>query len=228
MAIEAPLSRYKRSNFKIWIGFLTALAVIFGYDGYLSRYPWSLRRDFYETHTRMHLFDMEAPSGGDLSPGPVSPALRGTFEGAGIQLSTHAALSVHDPNQWVIDDAAGQYPLLKERDKLVVYKAGPDGVMLFNRISPVVFLAGAVICGALFWRCKDDKVVAEETELVVAGKTRIPYDAIERIDKTDLDRKGFFTIVYQLDGGPEIRRRLSDRQYDNLRPILDHLIARIT
>jgi len=62
----------------------------------------------------------------------------------------------------------------------------------------------------------------------VAGKVRIPYDAIESIDKTHFDDKGFFTIIYKENSGPEVRRKLSDRQYDNLEVVLDHLVAKIT
>jgi len=52
MAIEAPLSKYKKSNFKIAIALCGLFAVIFAYDGYLSKYQWSLRRSFYEKHVK--------------------------------------------------------------------------------------------------------------------------------------------------------------------------------
>ena len=89
-------------------------------------------------------------------------------------------------------------------------------------------MAGVVVFVALFWRCKGDKVVAEEAELVISGKERIPYETIERIDKTYFEKKGFFTIAYQPDGRAEVTRKLSDRQYDNLGAILDHLVSKIT
>jgi hypothetical protein len=57
---------------------------------------------------------------------------------------------------------------------------------------------------------------------------KIPYDAIEKIDKTYFETKGFFTVIYQGDNGREVRRRLCERDYDDLGPILDHLIAQIT
>ena len=85
----------------------------------------------------------------------------------------------------------------------------------------------AALFGFGLWRIRGRKVVAEDNELVVAGKERIPYDAIDRIDKTYFEKKGFFTIVYNKDGR-EVQRRLSDRDYDSLKPILDHLIAKIT
>ena len=36
MAIEAPVSKYKRTNFKIYIIICAVLAVWFAYDGYLN------------------------------------------------------------------------------------------------------------------------------------------------------------------------------------------------
>jgi hypothetical protein len=50
MAVEAPLSKYKKTNLKIAVAVLIGLAVIFGYDGYLSKYEWSKRRGFYDKH----------------------------------------------------------------------------------------------------------------------------------------------------------------------------------
>ena len=52
MAIEAPYSKYSKSNFKIGIVLCVAVAIIFAYDGYLSKYEWSLRRSFYEEHVK--------------------------------------------------------------------------------------------------------------------------------------------------------------------------------
>ncbi len=52
MAIEAPYSKYSKNNFKIGIVLFLAMAIIFAYDGYLSKYEWSLRRSFYEEHVK--------------------------------------------------------------------------------------------------------------------------------------------------------------------------------
>ena len=48
--IQAPLSRYKRHNYLILIAIFIACVVIFGYDGYLSKYDWSHRQAFYKEH----------------------------------------------------------------------------------------------------------------------------------------------------------------------------------
>ena len=52
MAIEAPYSKYNKTNFKIGIVLCIVAAIIFAYDGYLSKYEWSLRRSFYEDHVK--------------------------------------------------------------------------------------------------------------------------------------------------------------------------------
>jgi len=229
MAIEAPLSRYKRSNFKIWIIALAALAAIFGYDGFLSQYEWSQRRSFYDEHMRMHAFDADVTLAEDLVAGPVSPTLREVFDNAKISLSSDAVVAVVEPDvHWSVTDGEDGYPILKEEAKLAVYRIGPDGDMLFNQISPIFFVAGAVFFAVSFWRCKDDKVVAEATELVIADRERIAYDTIEGIDKTHFEKKGSFTIIYKPNGQNEVRRQLSARNYDNLRAILEHLIGQIT
>jgi len=153
MAIEAPLSRYKRTNFKIYIVVCLVLAAWFAYDGYISE-------SFIQEHS----------------------------------------------------DEEGN----------------PNAILVLNQKAPPVLVAVAAFAGVYFYAVRGRKLVAGEKELVVAGSKRIPYDAIEAIDKTHFEQKGFFTIVYKDPGGAEKRQRLTDRQYDNLGPILDHLVAQIT
>ena len=52
MAIEAPISKHKKTNLKIYIAVCIIFAFVFAYDGYLSRYKWSHRRSFYEKHVK--------------------------------------------------------------------------------------------------------------------------------------------------------------------------------
>jgi len=153
MAIEAPLSKHKRNNLKIYIVVCLILAGWFAYDGYISR-------SFISEHTNE--------------------------------------------------------------------EGNPDGVLVFNQKVPPAFVAAAVLLGAYLYAIRERKLLADDNELVVAGKERIPYGQIEMIDKTYFAEKGFFTIVYKRDNGTETKRRLNDRDYDNLEPILDHLVAKIT
>ncbi len=70
--------------------------------------------------------------------------------------------------------------------------------------------------------------MAAEDALILWNGQQIPYDAIQQIDKTYFEKKGFFVITYQDGNGRPLRRKLSDRNYDNLAPILDHLIAQLS
>jgi hypothetical protein len=153
MAVEAPLSKYKRNNLLIGIVACLALALWFAYDGYFHR-------EFIARHT--------------------------TEQG------------------------------------------GPDGTLVFNQKSPPFFVVGALLLGAYWYAIRNRKLVAADDALVIAGKKRIPYDAIESIDKTHFKTKGLFTITYKNEAGSLVQYKLSDRQYDNLEPILDHLVAQIT
>ncbi len=153
MAIEAPLSRYKRNNLLIYIVVCLGLGGWFAYDGYINQ-------SFISEHT--------------------------SEEG------------------------------------------NPNGVLVFNQKSPPAFAGVALLLGGYLYAIRGRKLVADDKELVVAGKERIPYSEIEQIDKTYFSDKGFFTVVYRQGNGAEIKRRLSDRHYDNLKPILELLVAKIT
>ncbi|MBN2130892.1 MAG: hypothetical protein JW741_15425 [Sedimentisphaerales bacterium] len=153
MAIEAPLSRYKRNSIKIYIVACILAALWFGYDGYLSK-------KFIQQHT----------------------------------------------------DEQGN----------------PDSTLVFNRISPPFFLGGVALLALYFYAVRGRKVVADDDALLVAGKVKIPYDAIVQIDKTHYEKNGCFVVTYRNEGGREVNRKLSDRAYDNLKPILEHLVAQIT
>ncbi len=229
MTIEAPYSKHNKTNFRIYIALCLGTAVIFAYDGFLSKYEWSHRRTFFEEHNRVVLLRAGAESLQELDRGQISVELRQKFTDANVPLSDRPVIVTEEPSRkWVIADQAGKYPAAKEEAGLVVYAERPDGTMLFNRISPIFFVLGAVALAATFRLRKDRKLVADENELVVAGRERIRYDAIDRIDKTYFEKKGFFTVVYKKQDGREVHRKLSDRDYDNLATILDHLIAKIT
>jgi hypothetical protein len=159
MAIEAPYGKYGKTNFKIAIFFCIGAAIVFAYDGYLSKYEWSFRHGFYEEHVK-----------------------------DGV----------------------------------------PDGDMVFNQKSPFVFACLAVILTAWLHTRKNIKLTADDNELVFSEKKKIPYDSIQKIDKTYFDSKGYFTITYKGTDGNEIDFRLSDRRYDNLAAVLEHLVAKIS
>jgi len=159
MAIEAPVSKFRKTNFKIYIGICILAAVVFAYDGYLSKYKWSMRYSFYKKE--------------------------------------------------VLDN-----------------DGKPTHTMIFNRKSPPFFLAGAAFFAFFLYLIKDQKLIADENELIINNKKRIPYDTIQQIDKTYFEKKGFFII--SCNGNNQARIKLSNRKYDNLSAVLEHLVAKIS
>lgn len=229
MAIEAPYSKYSRTNFKIGIAVSMVAAIVFAYDGYVSKYEWSRRRAFYEKHTKKLLFSVQAGIEMDLNNSTVSEKLREQFEDSGHPLSQDVTVSVKEPSStWRVTDASRQYSIRKEDSALKVYKEGPDQTMMFNRISPIFFVAAAAVLAIWLRARQDKKLVADENELIISDKVRIRYDSIEKIDKTHFESKGCFIITFKDSRGREVNRKLSDRKYDNLAAILDHLVTKIS
>ena len=159
MAIEAPVSKYRKTNFKIYITACIIFAVVFAYDGYLSKYEWSHRRSFYEKHVK---------------------------------------------------------------------DGKPDDTMIFNQVAPIFLVVIAAVLLGRLRALKDKKLLADENELIISDKERIPYDSIQKIDKTNFKSKGYFLITYKGKNGREADRKISDKKYGNLAAILDHLVAKIS
>ena len=159
MAIEAPVSKFRKNNLKVYTAACIIFATFFAYDGYLSKYEWSHRRGFYEKHAK---------------------------------------------DGW------------------------PDDTMIFNRTAPIYLVALAAVLMGRLWTLKDKKLLADENELVISNKEKISYDSIQKIDKTNFGSKGFFIITYKNKNGSEVKRKLSDRAYDNLAAVLDKLVAKIS
>ena len=152
MAIEAPISKFKKTNFKVYIAVCIVAAIWFGYDGYYNK----------------KFIDKHSPEG------------------------------------------------------------VPDTTLIFNQKSPPVFIGGALLLGAYLFVISRKKVLADENELVINAREEIPYDSIQTIDKTHFSSKGFFIITYKDNSGSEIQRKLSKKTFDNLAPILDHLVEKIS
>jgi hypothetical protein len=162
MALTAPLSKYKKKTIIIWIVASIVFGALFLYDGYLSKYKWSMRYSFYEEH------------------------------------------------------------VLKKNGK-------PDATMVWNQKWLPLFLGGAaVLMGVYMFIIRNKKVVAGDNQLIIDDKINIAYDAVVKIDKTHFDSKGYFVITCRGPDGKEVDHKLSDRNYDNLGPILDHLVAKIS
>jgi len=158
MAVEAPVSKYKKNNCKIAVFGCLIFAALLAYDGYLSKYEWSHRRSFYEKNVK---------------------------------------------------------------------DGKPTDTMVFNRIAPLFLVAGAVAFAIRLPYIKKRKIVAGENELIINGRQKIIYDSVEKIDKTNFSKKGYFVITYK-DNNCKLKRTLSTRNYDNLAAVLDVLIGKIT
>ncbi len=117
-------------------------------------------------------------------------------------------------------------------NKKFIEKHAPDGVpdatLIFNQKAPPFFIGAAVLLGIRLLLIKKKKLVADENELIFSDKKKIAYDAIQQINKTNFESKGYFFITYKEENGKEADRKISSRTYDNLKPVLDHLVAKIT
>ena len=152
MAIEAPVSKYKKTNLKIYIAVCIAAAIWLGYDGYLNK-------KFIEKNTE---------------------------------------------------------------------DGKPNSTLVFNQKAPPFFIGAAVLLGVYLFAIRNRKLIADENELIISDKERIPYDSIQKIDKTNFKSKGYFLITYKDKNGREANRKISDKKYGNLAAILDHLVAKIS
>jgi anaerobic selenocysteine-containing dehydrogenase len=103
----------------------------------------------------------------------------------------------------------------------------PTSTLVFNQKSPPFLILGAIAVGVYFVIIRGKKVAADETGLKACGKT-IGYDAIEKVNKTHFDSKGFFVVTYKDEQGQSRDLKLSDRLYDNLPAVLEHLVAKIS
>ncbi len=104
----------------------------------------------------------------------------------------------------------------------------PDSTLVFNQKAPPFLVGAAVLLGCYLIARSRLKIIADENELIISEKKRIPYDSIEKINKTYFDSKGYFIITYKDKKGNTVNRKLRDRTYDNLAAILEHLVAKIS
>jgi hypothetical protein len=154
MAVEAPVSKFRKTNLKIYILVLIGFAVWCIYDGYFSD-------KFIEEHT---------------------------------------------------DPETGE----------------AKGWLVVNKTAPPFLVGAAVLIGVYLFAIKDRKITADENELIISDKKRIAYDSIQKIDKTHFKSKGRFSITYKDETDREIEHKMSDREYDNLVAVLDHLVEKIS
>ena len=117
-------------------------------------------------------------------------------------------------------------------EKWIEEHTNPDGTpqayLSANQKAPFVLIPIAVISVGFWFFLRNKKIVADENELVICSTEKIPYDSIEKIDKTHFDRKGHFTITYKDAGGRQTDRKISYKGYDNTEALLAHLVEKIS
>lgn len=152
MAVEAPISKFKKNNLKLYIVFCVLMGAWFGYDGFFSE-------SFRAKHT-----------------------VNGVV----------------------------------------------DSTVLLNQAASFILMGLAALFVVYFFVIKDKKIVADDNELIIDGKKKISYQAIQKVDKTFFEKKGFFTFVYKDESGKESEIKISDKRYDNLSAVLDKLVEKIS
>ena len=106
-------------------------------------------------------------------------------------------------------------------------EAVADSTLAFNQKSPFILAALAAGFAVRRFMVKDFKIVVDDEKLVF-GKRTVVLDSIEKIDKTHFAKKGHFTLFYKDAAEGECQLKLSDRTYDNLNELLDHIVAKIS
>lgn len=100
--------------------------------------------------------------------------------------------------------------------------------LVINRRAPYFLGTGAILLAAYYWLIKDKRIIADENVLIINTDKKINYDSIQKIDKTSFESKGFFTITYNDETGNECTLKLSDKRYDDLGPILELMVSKIS
>jgi hypothetical protein len=103
-----------------------------------------------------------------------------------------------------------------------------DDKLVFNQKAPLVLLAVAALIAIYWFSIKNKKLTADDNGLKKSGKLSIPYETIEKIDKTYFKSKGFFVITFTNSQKQQQRLKISERKYDNLPAILDRLAEKIS
>lgn len=158
-------------------------------------------------------------------------------------MAIEAPYSKHNKNSWILaiafftgfaiafayDGYLSKYEWSQRRSfyEEHVIDGVPDSDMVLNQKLPFVFIPLAAGCAVWLLVVRNKKLIADDDELILSAKKKIPYDSIEKIDLTKFKRKGLFIITYKNQNGNEAQRKVSSRMYDNVQSILDHLVAEI-
>lgn len=115
-------------------------------------------------------------------------------------------------------------PVMDEQGQPIMV---PDSDLKINRALPPFLALGALILGGVLLMVKNKKIVLEDNILKAYNK-EIDVDKIQKIDKTNFQSKGKFTITYKNSQDQEVDLDFSAKAYDNLKSILDELVNKLT
>lgn len=101
----------------------------------------------------------------------------------------------------------------------------PDSTYTANRYAPYVLGPLAILFAGRWFMVRNAKVVADGKDLILECGKKIPYGKIEKIDKTQFEKKGAFTVFYTDESGAQASVKLNDRDYDKIDGVLDELVA---
>lgn len=130
---------------------------------------------------------------------------------------------------WMIYDGYFKESFIQKHTNVneITGESSPDATLVFHQKGPFMMFALAAGFAFRWFVLKNFKIVADE-EKIVFGKRNILIDSIEKIDKTHFATKGHFTIHYKDANEGDCQLRLSDRKYDGLNEMLDHVVKKIT
>lgn len=102
-----------------------------------------------------------------------------------------------------------------------------DKTLELHRKGPYYLVALAAGFAFRWALVRKFKIVADDEKLVF-GKRTILLDKISKIDKTHFAAKGHFTIYYQDVKEGDCQLKLSNKTYDGLEGVLDHIVKKMT
>lgn len=104
-----------------------------------------------------------------------------------------------------------------------------DPTLVFHqKYALPIFGGAAAVLFVVFCGVKGKKVTADEQELILSNGSKIAYNSIESVNKTEYQAKGFFTVEYKSQDGQKKLCKISNRDFDNLDAVLEVLVAKIT
>ena len=130
---------------------------------------------------------------------------------------------------WMLYDGYFSEKFIEKHTKVneLTEQKQPDATLAFHQKGPFIMFALAAGFAVRWTMLKNFKIVADD-EKIVFGKRTIDINSIEKVDKTHFASKGHFTIYYKDAAEGDCKLQLSDRKYDGLNEMLEHIVKKMT